>query len=91
MRIAAVTVAIAVAVVVGATRVYLRAHYLTDVLGGAGLSLAIWSLVGALALVAAAEPPLDEDELDELLGEIHRQSPTASLVLWEEWLSPPPE
>jgi undecaprenyl-diphosphatase len=32
--------------------VYLRAHFLTDVLGGAGLALAIWCCVGALALVA---------------------------------------
>ena len=34
------------------TRVYLRAHYLTDVLGGVALGVAIWSLVGALALFA---------------------------------------
>ena len=52
VRIAAVTVAVILAVAVGLTRVYLRAHFLTDVLGGAGLSLAIWSLVGSLALVA---------------------------------------
>ena len=44
------------------TRVYLRAHYLTDVLGGIALGVAIWSLVGVLALVAArvrhnGEPP----------------------------------
>jgi undecaprenyl-diphosphatase len=52
VRIAAVTVAVIVAVVVGLTRVYLRAHFLTDVLGGAGLSLAIWALVGSVALVA---------------------------------------
>ena len=37
---------------VGATRVYLRVHYLTDVIGGAALGVAIWSFVGALALVA---------------------------------------
>jgi undecaprenyl-diphosphatase len=52
IRIAAVTVAVVLVIVVGATRIYLRAHYLTDVLGGAGLALAIWSLVGVLALVA---------------------------------------
>jgi undecaprenyl-diphosphatase len=51
-RIALVTVAAILAVVVGATRIYLRAHYLTDVLGGAGLGLAIWSLMGVLALFA---------------------------------------
>jgi undecaprenyl-diphosphatase len=51
-RIAAVTVAVIGVVVVGATRVYLGAHYLTDVLGGAALAVALWSLVGVLALFA---------------------------------------
>ena len=51
-RIAAVTVAVILVVVVGLTRIYLRAHFLTDVLGGAALGVAIWSLVGVLALVA---------------------------------------
>ena len=52
VRIAAVTVAVILVVVVALTRVYLRAHFLTDVLGGAALGVAIWSLVGVLALVA---------------------------------------
>jgi undecaprenyl-diphosphatase len=52
VRFAAVTVAAALVVVVGATRVYLRVHHLTDVIGGAALGVAIWSLVGALALIA---------------------------------------
>jgi membrane protein DedA with SNARE-associated domain/membrane-associated phospholipid phosphatase len=52
VRFAAVTVAIAAVIVVGLTRVYLRVHHLTDVLGGAALGVAIWALVGALALVA---------------------------------------
>jgi undecaprenyl-diphosphatase len=52
VRIAAVTVAVILVAVVAATRVYLRAHFLTDVLGGAGLALAIWCCVGAVALVA---------------------------------------
>ena len=52
VRFAAVTVAIGLVVVVGLTRVYLRVHYLTDVLGGAALGAAIWALVGTLALVA---------------------------------------
>ena len=51
-RFAAVTVAVGVVVAVGLTRVYLRVHYLTDVLGGAALGAALWSLVGTLALVA---------------------------------------
>jgi len=51
-RIALVTVAVILAVVVGITRVYLRAHYLTDVLGGAALAITIWSIVGILALFA---------------------------------------
>jgi undecaprenyl-diphosphatase len=52
VRIAAVTVAVILVAVVAVTRVYLRAHFLTDVLGGAALGVAIWSLVGAIALVA---------------------------------------
>jgi membrane protein DedA with SNARE-associated domain/membrane-associated phospholipid phosphatase len=51
-RFAAVAVAAALVVVVGATRVYLRVHYLTDVIGGAALGVAIWALVGTIALVA---------------------------------------
>jgi undecaprenyl-diphosphatase len=51
VRIGAVTVAIAVAAVVGLTRVYLRVHHFTDVLGGAALGIALWALIGTLALV----------------------------------------
>ena len=51
-RFAAVTVALAVVAVVGLTRVYLRVHHFTDVLGGAALGFAIWAFVGTLALVA---------------------------------------
>jgi membrane protein DedA with SNARE-associated domain/membrane-associated phospholipid phosphatase len=51
-RIAAITVATVLAAVVAVTRVYLGAHYLTDVLGGAALALAVWSLVGVLSLFA---------------------------------------
>jgi undecaprenyl-diphosphatase len=50
VRIAAVTVAVILAAIVGVTRIYLRAHFLTDVLGGFALAVAIWSLVGVLAL-----------------------------------------
>ncbi len=51
-RFAAVTVAVALVVVIGASRVYLRVHYLTDVIGGAALGVAVWALVGTLAVVA---------------------------------------
>jgi undecaprenyl-diphosphatase len=52
VRIAAVTVAVVIVGVVAVTRVYLRAHYLTDVLAGIALAVAIWSLIGILALFA---------------------------------------
>jgi undecaprenyl-diphosphatase len=42
---------VAIAVLVGATRVYLRAHYLSDVLGGFGLGVSIFATCGAVALV----------------------------------------
>jgi undecaprenyl-diphosphatase len=48
---AAVTVAVVVAAVLGLTRVYLRAHYVSDVYGGWGLAVAIFALLGVVALV----------------------------------------
>jgi membrane protein DedA with SNARE-associated domain/membrane-associated phospholipid phosphatase len=51
VRISAATVAIALVVVIALARVYLRAHWLTDVLGGIALGVAVWSLVGAVAVV----------------------------------------
>jgi membrane protein DedA with SNARE-associated domain/membrane-associated phospholipid phosphatase len=51
VRFAAVTVAVALAVLVAVTRVYLRVHFVTDVLGGAALAMAVWGLVGTLALI----------------------------------------
>ena len=50
-RFAFVTVATVIAVVVGLSRIYLRAHYLSDVVGGWGLGAAIFALCGAAALV----------------------------------------
>jgi membrane-associated phospholipid phosphatase len=38
---------------VGFTRVYLRAHYLSDVLGGEALAIAIYALAGLIAVVRA--------------------------------------
>ena len=52
VRFALVTVAVALVAVVGLTRVYLRAHYLTDVIGGAALGVAVWALVGTVAVIA---------------------------------------
>jgi undecaprenyl-diphosphatase len=47
----AIVAAIVLAVVIGLTRVYLRAHYLSDVVGGAGLAAAIFALAGMVGLV----------------------------------------
>jgi membrane protein DedA with SNARE-associated domain/membrane-associated phospholipid phosphatase len=52
-RFVLVTVAVVVALVVGLTRLYLRAHWLSDVTGGWGLGAAVFSLCGLLALVVA--------------------------------------
>jgi undecaprenyl-diphosphatase len=49
----AVIAAVVVAVAVGLTRVYLRAHYLSDVVGGAGLAATTFSLCGMAGLVVA--------------------------------------
>src|SRR4051794_27344161 len=46
-----VFVAIAIAVLVGVTRVYLRAHWGSDVGGGWGLGAAVFALLGAIVLV----------------------------------------
>jgi membrane-associated phospholipid phosphatase len=50
-RTALVLAGVIVAAVIGATRIYLRAHYLSDVIGGAGLGLAIFAGCAAIALV----------------------------------------
>jgi len=52
-RISLVGVGVALAVFVGLSRVYLRAHYLTDVLGGWGLAAALFALGGLGALAVA--------------------------------------
>jgi undecaprenyl-diphosphatase len=46
-----VFVAIGIAAAVGVTRVYLGAHWWSDVSGGWGLGAAIFALLGAIALV----------------------------------------
>ena len=50
-RLGLVGASVIVAVVVGLTRIYLRAHYLSDVLAGAGLSAALFSICGIVALI----------------------------------------
>jgi membrane protein DedA with SNARE-associated domain/membrane-associated phospholipid phosphatase len=50
-RFALVTIAIVVGAGVGLSRVYLRVHYLSDVGGGWGLGLTVYSLCGMAALV----------------------------------------
>jgi membrane protein DedA with SNARE-associated domain/membrane-associated phospholipid phosphatase len=46
-----VGLAIGLTVAIGLSRVYLRAHWLTDVLGGAGLGAAAFALCGVISLV----------------------------------------
>ena len=48
-----VVAAIVVAAAIGLSRVYLRAHYLSDVLGGYGLAAAIFATCGTVAIVVA--------------------------------------
>jgi membrane-associated phospholipid phosphatase len=50
-RFAFVTVAMVIAAAVGASRIYLRAHYVSDVVGGWGLAAALFALCGTVALV----------------------------------------
>jgi undecaprenyl-diphosphatase len=64
-RAALVIAAIAVAAAIGVTRVYLRAHYWSDVVGGWALGAGVFGSVAALALLvsymrqnAAADGPV---------------------------------
>jgi undecaprenyl-diphosphatase len=50
-RVAVVVTAVVLAVAVGLTRVQLRAHYLSDVVGGWGLALSLFALCAIVALV----------------------------------------
>jgi membrane protein DedA with SNARE-associated domain/membrane-associated phospholipid phosphatase len=50
-RFAFVTVATAIAAAVGLSRIYLRAHYVSDVVGGWGLGAALFALCGTAVLV----------------------------------------
>jgi undecaprenyl-diphosphatase len=53
VRVGAETVALGLVAVVVVTRVYLRAHYLSDAVGGVALGVAVWAFTGSVALVAA--------------------------------------
>src|SRR4051794_5652556 len=53
-RFAIVGVAIGLAAAIALSRVYLRVHYLSDVIGGLGLGAAIFALAGIAALVVGA-------------------------------------
>jgi membrane protein DedA with SNARE-associated domain/membrane-associated phospholipid phosphatase len=50
-RIVVVAVAIALAVLIGATRIYLRVHFFSDVIGGFGLASGLFALTAIVALV----------------------------------------
>jgi undecaprenyl-diphosphatase len=50
-RAALVLLAVALAVTIGLTRVYLRAHYLSDVIGGAALTATITALLASLVIL----------------------------------------
>jgi membrane-associated phospholipid phosphatase len=50
-RFAFVLVALVIAIVVGLTRIYLRVHYLSDVVGGWALASAIFAICATVALV----------------------------------------
>jgi undecaprenyl-diphosphatase len=50
-RAAIVGAAIGLVVLIGATRIYLRAHYFSDVIGGYGLATGIFSVTAIVALV----------------------------------------
>lgn len=53
LRTAVLVTGIVLAVVVGLTRIYLRAHWFSDVAGGWGLAATVFSLCGIVALVVS--------------------------------------
>jgi membrane protein DedA with SNARE-associated domain/membrane-associated phospholipid phosphatase len=50
-RVALVSAAVALTLLIGVTRIYLRVHYFSDVIGGYGLAIGLFSLTGIVALV----------------------------------------
>jgi undecaprenyl-diphosphatase len=63
-RGAFVTAAVVLAAIIGLSRVYLRAHYMSDVWGGWGLAAACCSLCGLVAVVVAFIRQNDEPAAD---------------------------
>lgn len=61
-RIAAITAGAVLAVLVGLSRIYLRAHYASDVLAGEALAVAIYALatIGAIAWQARRESAIGD-------------------------------
>jgi undecaprenyl-diphosphatase len=61
-RIAAVTAGALLAVLVGLSRIYLRAHYASDVLAGEALAVTLYTLaaIGMVAWQARHEPVIDD-------------------------------
>jgi membrane-associated phospholipid phosphatase len=59
-RAVAITAGALLAALVGLSRVYLRAHYLSDVLGGEALAVTVYSLaaLGAIAATVSKKPRL---------------------------------
>lgn len=55
-RVSAVIAGIVLAVLVGLSRIYLRAHYLTDVVGGEALAVSMYALA-AIGSLAWGPPP----------------------------------
>ena len=50
-RVAVVSAAVALVVLIGMTRIYLRAHFFSDVIGGYGLATGLFALTGITALI----------------------------------------
>jgi membrane protein DedA with SNARE-associated domain/membrane-associated phospholipid phosphatase len=50
-RLSAVTVAVVLCVAIALSRVYLRAHYLSDVVGGVAMAVMIFAIGGMVALI----------------------------------------
>ena len=66
LGVAIVIGAAVLAALIGLSRVYLRAHYLSDVTAGWALSIAIFSIAGAVALVISFLRKNEESKAEEM-------------------------